>query len=1038
MSKHKFGNLFAKLGKGKKSNTSSSNPDQADAEQPDAQAVAQKKPKNERLSSVLDASVPAAALDVLSREPKLTAKSPDGKTEYLALYLNADDSAIGGISKKRSKDEQIGAFIQYVHNGQIETYIPQDLLDNDELLILPTANTVDKMAEFQFLSRNPDLVYYIALISQDNEITITDATLSYKEVASYISDETTTANDLLQDKHVFEDKPQNLRNGGDMGNSDETSASVDAGANQDSVDDGMDGIDADDLENFAPDVKGDNLVDVAGGGGGSSSTPFDAPPDTSNQNAQDNQTDNQNVQSNQDDTQNGTQNFNDLLSQGVDDDGSTPNNPQPTQPEPPAQNEQPAQNQQTNVPANDFTDAPAGNLADGTQNASIDNGGDDFADDQGMVMSNSNNDLQFADDVGNGQDDNLADDNNLADTNFDNNTDDDFASANVDDLSDEQADQILKRKLYSNDLDLTISTEPLDVLLAKQDTKIVPFDTNRGEGFLNEQLNQISREANQELESKHNQNIKSVRQYFYDQVSQVAEAIQGAVDDTDPATEFGARKQEIESGADQKLASQQGEIEKRQAELQKDFDERAEREAKRAYEDAKQSYINRFSGELEDDKDKVASDLRTEIETEKNEALRKLQDDEKARAQQLLDQTISQILQKAMKRYHKYSRQEAKLADNWRKKQRDFMEHHRKEQIAHDEALREELKQNRQVKQITQQKDLQISDLQNKIKNQDESYQAQIKNLQDEKQNTINSITGNYETQIKALNSQITQLKNQGEIDTKQALAEQQNSHNEQVRELQSKYTTTIQNQNQQINDLQKQLKQAQQDADNLRNQNKAQSQNSDVPKYTNNPELDRAQARIKELQQELESERNRPVQQASDNDSNMMAMMQNLIMQNMMNNNKKDDTPKPDPKPAKHGNEFLIGILSVMAILGVGFGVYSATANNHQAMTNNQIQTMIAKAQSSQEKKNKAKLDKAVSDAVAKQKAKDKANAVKNKTSKKATDKTNVVKKKTPEQHTAPNQTGYTTGQDDQNSQSNSTVAQSQNDSSDQNNNQQ
>ena len=97
--------------------------------------------------------------------------------------LDANDPSIGGINKKSRRDESKGQVIELINSGRIATYIPQALLDEERLVIIPLMTTLDAMDEFGLLTQAN---YTIALTSDDGEVEDTEAPVTYDDMVSLV------------------------------------------------------------------------------------------------------------------------------------------------------------------------------------------------------------------------------------------------------------------------------------------------------------------------------------------------------------------------------------------------------------------------------------------------------------------------------------------------------------------------------------------------------------------------------------------------------------------------------------------------------------------------------------------------------------------------------------------------------------------------------------------------------------------------------------------------------------------------------------
>lgn len=141
-----------------------------------------KKKKKDMMSSILNESVMESALETMRSCPEICVEH-EGETKYIGLLLDANDPSIGGINKKSRRDESKGQVIELINSGRIATYIPQMLLDDEKLVIIPIMTTLDAMDEFGLLTQAN---YTIALTNGDGEIEDTEVPVTYDEMVSLV------------------------------------------------------------------------------------------------------------------------------------------------------------------------------------------------------------------------------------------------------------------------------------------------------------------------------------------------------------------------------------------------------------------------------------------------------------------------------------------------------------------------------------------------------------------------------------------------------------------------------------------------------------------------------------------------------------------------------------------------------------------------------------------------------------------------------------------------------------------------------------
>lgn len=107
-----------------------------------------KKP-TERLDSVLQDSVPGPAISRIAQCDAFEIE--DGL--FAALLLDVDD--IGGLNKKSANNADKGTIIHAMSNDKISIVATRELLDKDQLIVIPDTDTLKMIEEFSLLSTAP-------------------------------------------------------------------------------------------------------------------------------------------------------------------------------------------------------------------------------------------------------------------------------------------------------------------------------------------------------------------------------------------------------------------------------------------------------------------------------------------------------------------------------------------------------------------------------------------------------------------------------------------------------------------------------------------------------------------------------------------------------------------------------------------------------------------------------------------------------------------------------------------------------------------
>lgn len=531
---------------------------QAEAQDPKpVDLPVQKKKRKDQLASVLEESVVDSALVEMQDNSNFLVYR-DNQPLYVTLDLKTSD--IGGLSKKTSSDEDKGDFVNKIQNGLIKTYITPELLDKNELLIIPTEDTVSTMDTFSMLQRAP---YYISFVTPDNDdgskspnrgqVETTGYTMTLDQAISVANGESDVM-DLLADAGVewaVEDD-------------DEDESTLHAGVVDDDEDQG------DLIQDYEyEDDEMDDLNDV-------------------------------------------------YLEEEI--------SPQ----------QQP--------------------VIEG-------------------LYQDANGNLMTAPEL-------------EAPVNEEANV--------IDAASFEQAAQQIFR---SEELGIDFSSDLFDSMVPNE-LPFKLFEEEREPGWINENLNEISRAANSELMSRYNENRAKERAYFNAIIARGIPKIESFVDPTNPDTPFYHKKNEIEEEYEKRIYESEKRADEKKAELQKRFDE-AKHEAGEAGRLAAERYFTeQRSRAFEDQLLRVDQEVAEETESWRMDQLRQLNEDRRLEAQKKRNVFLGGLQEELNRRVKQDIQQEQQLYQELNQNILNFLEENRKADVAWIDAQQKIIANDTRVQHI--------------------------------------------------------------------------------------------------------------------------------------------------------------------------------------------------------------------------------------------------------------------------------------------------------------------------------------------------
>lgn len=134
-------------------------------------------------------------LEAVSQANPFMVQEKDGSESLAGLLVHTD--AIGGLSKKNKKDEDKGSFINAIASANNELFIwgTEELLQANELVLIPTEKNVDLLDEYDFLKtfEGKPVLYEVVLIHEDGSITRTGSKITLPEVFQAVQDSNSVA-----------------------------------------------------------------------------------------------------------------------------------------------------------------------------------------------------------------------------------------------------------------------------------------------------------------------------------------------------------------------------------------------------------------------------------------------------------------------------------------------------------------------------------------------------------------------------------------------------------------------------------------------------------------------------------------------------------------------------------------------------------------------------------------------------------------------------------------------------------------------------
>lgn len=329
-----------------------------------------------------------------------------------------------------------------------------------------------------------------------------------------------------------------------------------------------------------------------------------------------------------------------------------------------------------------------------------------------------------------------------------------------DEVSDETMTAAITRKFYSDELGLEVTTEPFDAQFLHANM-YVPFDENRGEGWLNRYLNEMSHSANLEMAHLHQTNLFDMREMYYRLISRHAEQIQHDLDETDSSTQYGAM---MDALAQKRIERQDGIaaiVAERRHVIDAEWDKALQQVGEDAMRAAQQQYRERYGKQHDERVFRIEPTVTQEIEDEYQDAVREMRETRRMDAAKRMDYGITETLAEVSKEYMARLADERKHYDEHRQRITAFLDEHRKDDIAHDKALADELAQSEKADKVMAEYEQKLRTKAAEFNAERDALKADIEATERRTAERIKSIQGDYDRRIDELRGENASLKGQ-------------------------------------------------------------------------------------------------------------------------------------------------------------------------------------------------------------------------------------------------------------------------------------
>lgn len=284
--------------------------------------------------------------------------------------------------------------------------------------------------------------------------------------------------------------------------------------------------------------------------------------------------------------------------------------------------------------------------------------------------------------------------------------------------------ETLMRKFYADDLGLEVTTDPFDAQFMVNNT-FVRFDENRPEGWINNHLNEMAREANDEMERLHQNNLFLMRERYFRLISMQCDRIVKDLDVNNPETQYGQMKYQMQEDHVESVNDIDALTAQQKDELEIAWKQKLQEVGIDAAREAQRKYRERYGSQHEQKIYELRQVIQANVEAEYQYQLHDLNERRRTEASQLLDLGITEVLDEVADMYVSAVEDERVRYKELQENMRVFRDDNLQNDIARSNALAEDLRQNNRADQV-------LAEQTAKIRSLTDEYNQKKKDLNDE------------------------------------------------------------------------------------------------------------------------------------------------------------------------------------------------------------------------------------------------------------------------------------------------------------------
>lgn len=327
----------------------------------------------------------------------------------------------------------------------------------------------------------------------------------------------------------------------------------------------------------------------------------------------------------------------------------------------------------------------------------------------------------------------------------------------------EWMDTVVTRQFYSDDLGLEITTEPFDAQFL-QGNGFVPFDENRPSGWLNDQLNEMARQANAEMDRMHTSNLFLMRERYFKLMSKHADRIQKDLDAQDERTQYGQIMRSLNDARDQEFENVNARATRKKEELEAAFKRKLQEVGQDAARAAQHQYRDRYGKQHEEELFHLVDTIKASVEDEYHDAVHEVNERRRMEASKLLDLGITEVLDEVSDLYMAALTEENIRYKELEEGMKAFVDDNRRNDISRTNTLAEELRQKQKADVVLAEQTEKIRNLQAGFDAERSSLQSEIETIRKDNATRIDEIKSHSDEVLARERERVADLQKQIEV----------------------------------------------------------------------------------------------------------------------------------------------------------------------------------------------------------------------------------------------------------------------------------